>query len=200
MITRVMTAGVLSVLVLLAGSETASAQSLWVKGGINVSTVKVSPAEDLGVDVSGEIGATVGASLGFRDAAPLGVELGGQLSLRRVSFGPNIQDTITYIEVPALARYAFVRGEEMTIRALGGGSMAFRIAASESVDGDSHSVKDSYKPFEFAVVVGAQAEWKNRWLFEGRYLFGLSDVYEVTVGGLETSQHGFQILVGYRLR
>jgi len=50
------------------------------------------------------------------------------------------------------------------------------------------------------VVVGGQAEWKNRWVFEGRYLFGLSEVYDVTIGGMQTSQRGFQILVGYRLR
>jgi len=117
-----------------------------------------------------------------------------------VAFGPDITDTITYIEVPVVARYAFVRGEGMTIRALGGGSMGFRIAASESVVGDSSSVKDAYKPFEFAMVFGGQVEWKNRWVFEGRYLFGLSDVYDVTIGGMETSQRGFQILVGYRLR
>lgn len=199
MTTRVIAVGVLTGLALFAGAESASAQSLWVNGGINLSTVHVSPPESLG-DVSGEVGVTAGASLTFHDAARLAYELRGQLSMRRVAFGPDITDTITYIEVPVVARYAFVRGEGMTIRALGGGSMAFRIAASESVLGDSSSVKDAYKPFEFAVVVGAQAEWKNRWVFEGRYLFGLSEVYDVTIGGMETSQRGFQILVGYRLR
>jgi hypothetical protein len=197
---RVIAAGVLTGLALLAAGEPASAQSLWVKGGINLSTVRFSPPEEVGVDVSGEVGPTVGAALTFKDAARLSYELGGQLSIRRVAFGPDVTDTITYIEVPALARYAFVRGEGLTIRAVGGGSMGFRIAASESVGGDSSSVTDSYKPFDFAVVIGAQAEWKTRWVFEGRYLFGLSDVYDVTVGGFETSQRGFQILVGYRLR
>ena len=194
-----MAVGALTGMALLAGTETASAQSLWLNGGINLSTVHVSPPESLG-DVSGEVGVTAGASLTFHDAARLGYELRGQFSMRRVAFGPDIMDTITYIEVPVVARYAFVRGEGMTIRALGGGSMGFRIAASESVVGDSSSVKDAYKPFEFAVVVGGQAEWKNRWVFEGRYLFGLSDVYDVTIGGTQTSQRGFQILVGYRLR
>jgi hypothetical protein len=136
----------------------------------------------------------------LHDAARLSYELRGQYSMRRVAFGPDIMDTITFIEVPVVGRYAFVRGEGMTIRALGGGSMGFRLAASESVVGDSSSVTDAYKPFEFAVVVGGQAEWKNRWVFEGRYLFGLTDAYEVTIGGMQTSQRGFQILVGYRLR
>ena len=198
-ISRVVAVGVLTGLALLAGAETASAQSLWLNGGINLSTIHVAPPESLG-DVSGEVGVTAGASMTFSDRARLSYELRGQLAIRRVSFGPDITDTITYVEVPVVARYAFMRGEGMTIRAIGGGSMAFRIAASESVVGDSISVKDAYKPLEFAVVVGAQAEWKNRWVFEGRYLFGLSEVYEVTIGGMETRQRGFQILVGYRLR
>ena len=200
MIARAAALGLLTGVLLLAAQETASAQSLWVKGGINVSTIKVSPPDGLG-EVSGEVGVTAGASLTFRDATRLGYELGGLLSMRRVAFGPDTLDTITYIEVPVVARYAFVRNEGMTIRAIGGGSMGFRIAASESVGGDSSTVKDAYKPFDFAVVVGAQAEWKNRWLFEGRYLFGLSEAYEeAAFVGIETRQRGFQILVGYRLR
>ena len=199
MIRRGIGVGVLTGLALLAGAATASAQSLWLNGGINLSTIHVSPPESLG-DVSGDVGVTAGASLTFHDAARLSYELRGQLSMRRIAFGPDIMDTITYIEVPVVARYAFMRGEGMTLRVLGGGSMGFRVAASESVVGDSSSVKDAYKPFEFAVVVGGQAEWKNRWVFEGRYLFGLSDVYDVTIGGTQTSQRGFQILVGYRLR
>ena len=199
MITRVTGVAVVTGLALLAGPETASAQALWFNGGINLSTIHTSPPESLG-DVSGEVGVTAGASLTFHDAARLSYELRGQFSMRRVAFGPDITDTITYVEVPMVARYAFVRGEGMTIRALGGGSMGFRIAATESVVGDSSSVTDAYKPFEFAVVVGAQAEWKKRWVFEGRYLFGLSEVYEVTIGGMETSQRGFQILAGYRFR
>ena len=108
MMARVTALGLLTGLLLLAGRETASAQSLWVKGGINVSTIKVSPSEELGVEVTGKVAVTVGGSLTFRDAATLGYEVGGQLSMRRVAFGPDITDTITYIEVPVLARYAFV--------------------------------------------------------------------------------------------
>ena len=187
-------------IVILAGCATASAQSIGVRGGVNVSTIKFTPPEALGLDVSGEIGVTAGAFMGFLEASQLSFELGGQLSMRRVAFGPDISNTITYVEVPVMARYAFVGGEGMTIRALGGGSLGFRVAASESVGGDSYSVKDSYKPFDFAVVFGAQAEWKQRWLFEGRYLYGITEAYEVIVGGLESRQRGFQILAGYRLR
>ena len=175
------------------------ALALTIRRSAARAAIHVAPPESLG-DVSAEVGVTAGASLTFKDAARLGYELRGQLSIRRVAFGPDITDSISYIEVPVVARYAFVRGEGMTIRALGGGSMGFRIAATETVAGESSSVTDAYKPFEFAVVVGAQAEWKNRWVFEGRYLFGLSDVYEITIGGMETSQRGFQILVGYRFR
>ena len=200
MMRRAVIAAVAAGLILLTTSTMVSAQSLGVRGGINLSTIKSTPPEALGLDASAEVGVTAGGFLGVHDAARLSFEVGGQLSVRRVAFGSDIIDTITYAEVPAVARYAFVRGEGMTVRALGGASMGFRLTASETVAGQSSSATDSYKPFDVAVVIGAQAEWHQRWLFEGRYLYGLSEPYEVTTGGLESKQQGFQILVGYRFR
>ena len=197
---RAVIAAVAAGLLLLTTSTIVSAQSLGVRGGINLSTIKSTPSEALGLDASAEVGVTAGGFLGFHDAARLSFEVGGQLSVRRVAFGSDITDTITYAEVPAVARYAFVRGEGMTFRALGGACMGFRLTASETVAGQSSSATDSYKPFDVAVVIGAQAEWHQRWLVEGRYLYGLSEPYEVTIGGLESKQQGFQILVGYRFR
>ena len=79
-IRRVIGVGVLTGLALLAGAATASAQSLWLNGGINLSTIHVSPPESLG-DVSGEVGVTAGAFLTAHDAARLSYELRGQLSM-----------------------------------------------------------------------------------------------------------------------
>jgi Outer membrane protein beta-barrel domain len=182
-----------------AAVQPASAQSFGVKGGANFSTVAVTPPDELGVEVSSKVGIVAGGFLTFWDASRLSVEAAGQLAMRRVAFGPDIEDTITYIEAPAVARYSIVSRPGMKFRGVGGVSFGFRVAASESAGGDSYSVTDAYKSLDIAAVVGAQAEWK-RWLFEGRYLYGFSEAYEVTVGGLKTRQRGVQILVGYRLR
>jgi len=182
-----------------AAVQPAFAQSFGVKGGANFSTVVVTPPDELGLDVGSKVGIVAGGFLTFWDASRLSVEAAGQLAIRKVAFGPDIVDTITYIEAPAVIRYAFSNRPTMKIRAVGGVAFGFRVTASESVGGDSYSVTDAYKPLDISAVLGAQAEW-NRWLFEGRYLYGFSEAYEVTAGGLKTRQRGVQILVGYRLR
>ncbi|HXT70807.1 MAG TPA: porin family protein [Vicinamibacterales bacterium] len=177
----------------------AGAQAMGAKGGLTFSTVAVSPAGELG-EVSSEPGFAAGGFMTFKESARLSFEIAGLLSQRRIGFGPDITDAITYVEVPVLARYPFVNGGNMLVRAVGGVVPALRIAARETVAGSSYDVKDSYKPVDIAVAIGAQAEWKKKWVFEARYLFGVSGVYEVTAGGERTRQRGLQALVGYRLR
>jgi hypothetical protein len=197
--------GIVVSLVLSAGVRPASAQAFGVKGGANVSTIAVSPADGLG-DVSGKAGVVGGAFLTFHDTSRLSFEVAGQLVQRRFAFAPdvgepaNIRDTVTYVEAPVVVRWSLFGRPTMTVRGVGGVSLGFRVRATESLDGDSFSATDAYKPLDIALVVGAQAEWKNRWLVEGRYQFGVSDVYDVTIGGMKTRQRGLQILAGYRFR
>lgn len=183
-----------------AAVQPASAQSFGIKGGVNFSTIVATPPEELGDTYRSRVGGLGGAFLAFRDASSMSFEVDGQFAMRRFTFGPDIAYAITYIEAPVVARYSFFKRPTMNVRALAGGVTGFRLTASESVGGDSSSVKDAYKPVDFAIVVGAQAEWNNRWQIEVRYQFGLTEVFEVTVGALETRQRGLQILVGYRLR
>jgi opacity protein-like surface antigen len=107
---------------------------------------------------------------------------------------------VTYIEGPAVARYRVWQRSNLLVRILGGGSANFRISARESVGGDSGSVTDAYRPFEFAVVAGAQAELHKKWHVDVRYLYGVTDPFDVTVGGIRPRQNSIEILVGYRLR
>ncbi len=183
----------------LASAPPAWAQSIGARGGLNLSTIAVDPAGELG-EINQRPGGAVGGFITFREAARLSFDVSGLLSVRRVGFGPGISDTITYLEAPLVARYLVMRPGNVPVRVIGGAAPAFRLAASESVDGDSFSVKEAYKAVDLAIVVGAQAEWKSKWLIDVRYLFGVSDVYEITAGGEQTRQRGLQFLVGYRLR
>ena len=177
----------------------AGAQSLGAKGGINLSTIHVSPSGELG-ELGSLPGGTFGGYVTFKETSRLSFEVNGFWSIRRISFGPLITDTLTYVEAPVIARYPVMSREGLVARVTGGVVPAFRISASESVSGESYSVKDAYKAFDLAVVVGGQAEFKNKWTIDVRYLFGVSDVYEVTIGSERTRQWGLQALVGYRLR
>jgi len=186
-------------LLLGLAARSAQAQSFGVKGGLNLSTIAVDPKGELG-EVTAKAGVTAGGFLTFKETSRLSFEVAGLLSMRRIDFGPIISDRITYLEAAVVARYPVMTRSGLIVRAVGGIVPAFRLAASESVAGDSASATDAYKAVDIAVTFGAQAEWKKKWTFEARYLFGVSDVYAVTLGSEQTRQRGLQVLVGYRLR
>src|SRR5262249_37491544 len=141
-----------------------------------------------------------GGFMTFHDDARLSFEVSGLLAIRRIGFGTDITDSVTYVEAPVLARYSAMSSGNVRVRAIGGVVPAFLLRASENDDGVHFSATDAYKSLDVAIAVGAQAEWKKRWVFEGRYLISLVDVYEFQAGSERTRQRGLQILVGYRLR
>ena len=193
------TAAALAAGVLLTAATPSGAQTIGAKGGLNLSTLAVSPAGELG-EIAAKPGVTAGAFMTFKEASKLSFEVAGLISMRRISFGPVITDTITYVEAPVLARYRVMTRSRLLVRAVGGVVPAFRIVATEAVAGDSFSVKDAYKAIDLAVAVGAEVEWKKKWFVDARYLIGASPVYEVTLGSERTRQRGIQVLIGYRLR
>src|SRR6185295_42491 len=81
---------------LLAGASQAHAQALGAKGGVTLATISVK-TEELGGDYSRGAGVVAGAFLTFRDVSKLSWEVGGQLSMRRMSFADVIDDTVTYV-------------------------------------------------------------------------------------------------------
>lgn len=194
--------GAAAALALLLGTaRTAQGQSLVLgaRGGVNLFTVAVSPEGYLG-EVKAKAGLVAGGFLIFKDEARLGIEVGAHYAVRRATFDAVITDTINYFEVPVVARYRLMTRPGLTLRAIAGGNIGILISAKESIGGQSVSATDAIKSTDTGVVAGAQAEWNKKWLFDFRYQYGLSDVYEVTIGGVKTRQNGFQILVGYRLR
>lgn len=179
----------------------AAAQGAGVKAGVTFSTIAVSPSDAFGVDVSGRAGLLAGGYMTFLEPARLSIQVDAQAALRRTDFGDDIEDTLTYLEIPAVARYAVMTRNTYVVRALAGGTFNYLIAARESVLGeDSDDVKDAFKSFDVGVVVGAQVEWNERWVFDGRYCIGLSDAFVEDVEGVRARHRSFQITAGYRFR
>ena len=189
------------VAVSLASSQPAAAQSITVKGGVTLSTIAAKPSDALGDEVAGDVGFLGGAALTFRATSRFIVEVGGQVAMRRVSFSPNIEDKLTYLEVPGVVRYPFLRRGSLKLSAIGGGSLGILLTARESLlGGDAFDVKEAYESFEVAAVVGAVAELTPRWSVEGRYLFGITETFAVDVDDFSARQRGWQFMVGYRVR
>ena len=186
----------LPVVLMLGVGASAAAQGLAAKAGVTFATV--ASDEDLGLTVSGQAGLLGGVSLTYWEDRRLSVQIDGQLALRRVAFGPNIEDRMTCVEVPVLGRYRLWRRESLVVRGLAGASLNAVLRATESVLGDDpFDNKSAFSTFELAVVVGAQAEWNERWIFDGRYYFGVTDTYSEVKGA---TQRGVQVSAAHRFR
>ena len=185
----------------MAAASPAAAQTRGVRGGVNLSTMTISPSDALGLELGGEVGATGGVFMTLRKAGPWDIEVGGQLSMRRLTFGPNIADTVTYLEVPGVVTVGVMKHGRVRVRALGGGSFGYVVAARESVFGEaSDSVKSAYNSVELAAIAGAQAELSARWSIDVRYLFGLTNPFPVDVTGGTARQRSLQVTAGYRFK
>lgn len=189
----------LACLFVLAVAQPAAAQALGIKFGVNLSNLAVSPDDALG-DVGAKAGILGGGFFTMGEGKRLVVEAGAQVALRRIAFGPDIEDTLTYLEIPVVVRYRVFRRNTLTVSALGGGSLDYLIDARESVLGESTSVKDAHEAFDVAALIGGHASWNDRWSVEARYLFGFSETYVEPAFDTQSRQRGLQFLVGYRFR
>jgi hypothetical protein len=177
----------------------AHAQEIGARFGATLSNI-VFDTPDL-LEVQTRVGWVGGGFVTFLPKARVGLQVEGLISRRVIRFLPSVDDTLTYLEIPGLVRVNVYRGESFVVHALGGGGFHYLLSASESIDGvDADDVKDKYKPWEFALVVGADAQLKERWVFSARYIYGLTQAYQEASEDFPAKQRGFQFTAGYRFR
>ena len=176
----------------------ASAQGLGARGGVNFSTITFDEPDVLAT--AARVGIVAGGFVTFRPESPWGLQVEGQIAQRTVRFESVIADTMTYLEFPVLVRVGVYRSDTFAVQGLGGVSVNYLLQAEERVDGgDPADIKGTLEPWEAAVVTGADAEFKGRWIVGGRYFYGLTQVYRES-GDFPARQQGFQITAGYRFK
>lgn len=185
----------LGLVVTLALADSASAQWLGVKGGVTLSNVHFDPDES-SLSPTGEVGYLFGGIVNFR-LFGLGMQTEALYSQRRVTFEGFIEDTTTYLEVPLLARVGVFGAGAWRGYVLGGAAFGWLLDAKEEFAGQSEDIKRSFESIEFAASIGGAAEWRGRWVFDFRYIYGLTDIYS-GVGAPSARQRAMQITAGYR--
>jgi len=175
-----------------------SAQGIGARGGVNISNISFSDPDVLTTEA--RVGWLAGGFVTFRPERAWGLQVEGQVAARTVRFEAAIDDTMTYLEIPALVHVSVYRGDTLVVRGLGGASFNYLLQAEERAGGgDPADIKGTLEPWEVAVVIGADAEFKGRWIVGGRYFYGVTQVYREHAD-FPARQQGFQITAGYRFK
>jgi len=197
--TRCFNLCLLACVIALSSASPALAQEFGAKGGLNWPDL-VYDRSDAALEVSPRAGLVAGGFVTFNWFGRLGLQVEGLFTERKTRVEPIVRDRLRYIEIPMLARYRVMGGESMRVFAVGGGSLSFLISASESVGGEPYDVKTAFEPRDFGAVVGADVEWKARYVFGVRYLYGVGDVYQSVPAQFQATQRSIQVTAGIRLR
>jgi hypothetical protein len=184
----------------------AGATEYGVKGGINISSIKVDFG-DVNVTGDGRAGFLFGVWVA-RDFNPrFGIQTEGLFSMKGSEF--NAEDlgfeddssfSLSYLEIPVLARANFPV-EPAIVRVLAGPTFAFNVNESVKVgeielDGDEVPLK----AFEMGFALGSAVEFRKI-VVDARYTWGLTDINDGDDTDEPTVKNGtFSISFGYRFK
>jgi hypothetical protein len=188
---------VLTLIFMACGAPAMAQISYGVKGGINFA--------DLAFD-EGDIASTgrPGPLAGGFATIPLLGWLALQPEVIYTVKGATVTNAgveadliVDYFEVPLLARVPVRRSLYVAV----GPSMAFRVRAkSRTPFGDSIveiDVKEEVEAFDLGVVGAAGFEF-GRWVVDGRYTHGLSDIDADTTDNVKMRHRVFSLSAGIR--
>ena len=178
------------------GAAPAHAQVWGVKGGLNLSTVKL---ED--IDTAAEASAVVGGFVRVPLAGRLRLQVEGLFAQRRITFEEIVDHELNYVEIPVLARYRVLTVGGRPIHVLGGAVIGLRLSANEIISGESEDVKEAYEPVDLGASIGGEVAISRRWFADVRYVFGLTNANKVSdvpgVPALDVKFRTFQVTVGF---
>ena len=176
----------------------AAAQSFGGKGGYNTANVSFEQDRS-GLVTSAQPSFVAGGWINFPLFGRFDIQVEGLYSKRVTKFEDVIKDSLTYFELPALLRYRLKQGPSWRFHVVGGAVYGRLLDASEEFSGTTEDIKDLIEPNDIALSIGADVE-KGKWLFDFRYLYGLSEVYADPDSLFSARQKVIQITAGYRIK
>ena len=187
--------------ILLAGLAPgrAAAQEFGVKGGIQFTDVAW--GDQVVINTGWGWGAVGGMFVRLKPAKALSLQveaLVAQLVVDFSSEGTDIKHTLTNLQVPVLLRFNLKSGSKVRVRAQGGAAFDVLLFARDNVNGTTSDMREAVAPWGASLVAAGEVEW-GRWVFDGRYLFGLTDIYSSEVSTtIPAKQRSLQGTVGWR--
>lgn len=187
------------VIALIAAGGRAEAQEYGIKGGIQLTDAAW--GDEVLLNTPWGWGAVGGLFLRLQPAKALPLQIEALVSQLVVDFssaGADVKNTLTNLQVPVMLRYTVVSGTSKRVRVQGGAAFDVLLLAREDVGGTKSDIRDAVAPWGASLVVAGELEW-GRWVFDGRYLFGLTDLYSSEVStDFPARQRAIQATVGWR--
>ena len=169
----------------------ANAQAIGIHGGVSSSEYKFeTPAPSTSPLWGGAAGVFVLLGEGM---------FGGLVEANWVRKGTELsggtQIKVDYLEIPIAGRLVFGAGQDFSIHALFGGTIAFKLNTSQSGAPFIVDLDEDIDAFDHGILVGGGIEYQKL-IVSGRYNWGTRDVSDRPD---EFYNRGWTFLVGYKL-
>ena len=174
-----------------------SGPSIAAKGGVTLANISFDQDQTF-LATTAKPSFVAGGLVGFPIAGRLSFQAEGLYARRVTEFEGSVTDTLSYLEVPMLLRYAALRKTSWRVHVLGGVVYGRLLKAEETFSGPPDDIKEIIEPNDFAVSIGGDFEARQRWVFDFRYLYGLSEVYAEPGTLFSARQKVIQVTAAFR--
>jgi len=171
-----------------------------VIGGLNLAKLSFDP--DLqGVDLSNRTAFGIGGVLSFGVGETLALQLEPmflQKGVKASAQGFESEIKASYIEVPAMLKFAFGSGDTKPY-VMAGPTVGYLLSAKVKDPDGEQDIKDDVKNIDFGLAFGGGVSLpmgNNTVFVEGRYSLGLSDLNDDPTDDIKIKSKGIQIMAG----
>lgn len=176
-----------------AVAANAEGTAFGIKAGVNFANIAGDDTDDLN-SLTGFVGG------GFVDI-PMSPTLSiqpevfySQKGAKYEELGTDVSIKLDYVDIPVLLKFTMT-GEGARPYFLFGPSLAFSVSSKVSADGESMDL-DNVASTDFGLVFGIGVNFQ-KFLIEGRYGLGLSDINDDETVTESNNNTAFQLMLGY---
>ncbi|MFK8102710.1 MAG: porin family protein [Saprospiraceae bacterium] len=193
--------------------------SVGVRGGVNFATQSISGDDASSLSLDGITGLFIAipVEIGITENFSVQPELtylqkGSSFSFDILGFNTESSTTLNYFELPVLAKYKFVKTDDLGVYAAAGPTFGYALGGESKVsiqgveettdfDFDAEENED-FNRFDLGLSLGAGVEYKagpGSIVLDLRYVLGLSNLNGGENDGVTTKNNGFAASIGYML-
>ncbi len=185
----------IGLVVLVIGIAKAQEVKFGVKGGLNFMNISGNQGSG-----TGKVGYHVGGLVEFKLSDKFAIQpelLYSTTGTKENVFGVEFKSTLSYINLPIMAKYFVVKG--LSIEA--GPQIGYLASSKMTTDLTYDVMGNSYQKVDYGMNVGAGYELDNGLMFQVRYYAGMANISKTDLysdASLKSHNTGFQVSLGYK--